>query len=169
MSRFTRSAGVGSVGRSFEARRRRRRLAEWVRRESPWRRGAAHPPGIFDKLQNGADRRLRGCRPRRIAPESRSAYRPRWRHRTSRPPARRKVKACSLFPLLCSRRSPLHSDARRLDERSPHHRRLTVEFGTRRRPRNCYRSRDVYILLPRERRLWRPSNSVSLFAPPICI
>lgn len=75
------------------------------------------PTGIFDKVPNHADRRLRGCRPRRIAPESRTACRPRWRHRASRPP-RRKVKAHLLFPLLWwlpARRASLRCDARLLD------------------------------------------------------
>lgn len=78
---------------------------------SPRRRGA-HPPRYFwRKLWNRADRRLRGWRPRRIAPESQNvnACRPRWRHRTSRPP-HRKVKAHSLFLLGIRRHEPLRED-----------------------------------------------------------
>lgn len=100
--------------------------------------GVAAPPtrpGIFDVLQNRTDRRLRGCRPRRIAPESRTAVRSRWRHRLPLPPAHRKVKARSLFPLmvtLLARRESFYSDDARQLCKAPKHHHLCCEHCTHR-------------------------------------
>lgn len=93
----------------------------------------------------------------------------RWRHRTSCPPARRKVKACSLFPLLRwlpARRASLHSEARRLDERSPQ----SAPAPSNRRVRHATSTKLLSItrcLCPAATgtAAWRLSNSVAVLAP----
>lgn len=169
MSRFTRPAGVGSIGRSFEACRRRRRLAEWARRKSPWRPGVTMPPTHryfrqslilrWPQITRMPSAKDRTRKPNRVPAVLASSRAPR--------PPRRKVKAHSLFPLLRwlsarRARAPLHSDTPRLDA-SSHNNATPYPYGTRRR-HNCCRSRDVYVWLPRERWLWCLFNGVTLFA-----
>lgn len=173
MSRFTRSAGVGSVGRSFEARRRRRQLAEWAQRKSPWRRDAAHPPVFSTKFGIAltavyADAVREGSHPKAEPRAGRAGVIARSVPRA----ARSRRTHCSRCSGGCRldeheyRSTLILRDYKR--ELPQQYNTVFVEYGTRRRHNWC-RSRDVYVWLPRERWLWCLFNGVMAYLRLACI